>query len=96
MVVFDPSTVGDVATELEPHPYPRGIDQVIVNGVQAIVDGEETGRTGGSAAAAGGMKSSVESPERIELAGGPLTYILRRSHRARRLRLVVDPARASS
>ena len=39
------------------------------------------------------MKSSVESPERIELADGPLSYILRRSRRARRLRVVIDPAR---
>ena len=36
-----------VATELEPHAYPSGIDQVIVNGVQAVVDGEETGRRAG-------------------------------------------------
>ena len=42
------------------------------------------------------MKSSVESPERIELADGPLSYILRRSRRARRLRVVIDPARGWS
>ena len=39
------------------------------------------------------MNGSVETGERIELAGGPLTYTLRRSRRARRLRLVIDPAR---
>ena len=36
---------------------------------------------------------AAETAERIELAGGALTYTLRRSRRARRLRLVVDPAR---
>ncbi len=34
-----------------------------------------------------------ETLERIELPGGPLPYTLRRSHRAHRLRLVVDPRR---
>jgi predicted metal-dependent hydrolase len=34
-----------------------------------------------------------ESVERVDLPGGPLTYTLRRSRRARRLRLVVDPVR---
>ncbi len=42
VVVFDPSTVGDLATELDPHRYPAGIEHVIVNGVQAIADGVET------------------------------------------------------
>ena len=36
---------------------------------------------------------AVESQERAELRDGPLRYTLRRSRRARRLRLVVDPAR---
>ena len=35
----------------------------------------------------------TESMERTILPGGPLTYTLRRSHRAHRLRLVVDPRR---
>ncbi len=35
----------------------------------------------------------TESIERTILPGGPLTYTLRRSHRAHRLRLVVDPRR---
>jgi N-acyl-D-amino-acid deacylase len=45
--VFDPRTVVDEATEFEPHRYPTGIDHVVVNGVVAIADGRETGRTGG-------------------------------------------------
>jgi predicted metal-dependent hydrolase len=36
---------------------------------------------------------ATESVERAELSGGPLVYTLRRSRRARRLRLVVDPVR---
>ena len=36
---------------------------------------------------------AVESQERAELRDGPLRYTLRRSRRARRLRLVVDPVR---
>jgi N-acyl-D-amino-acid deacylase len=47
VVVFDPATVDDVATELDPHHYPAGIEHVIVNGVQAIADGVETGRRPG-------------------------------------------------
>jgi N-acyl-D-amino-acid deacylase len=47
LVVFDPATVGDVATELDPHRYPVGIEHVIVNGVQAISDGRETDRRSG-------------------------------------------------
>ena len=39
------------------------------------------------------VSGSAETAERIELAGGTLAYTLRRSRRARRLRLVIDPAR---
>jgi hypothetical protein len=34
-----------------------------------------------------------ETPESLVLPGGPLAYTLRRSRRASRLRLVVDPIR---
>ncbi len=47
LVVFDPKTVLDEATVLEPHRYPTGIGTVIVNGVAAILDGVETGRRAG-------------------------------------------------
>jgi N-acyl-D-aspartate/D-glutamate deacylase len=47
LVVFDPETVLDEATVLEPHRYPTGIGTVVVNGVAAILDGVETGRRAG-------------------------------------------------
>ncbi len=47
LVVFDPATVLDEATILDPHRYPTGIGAVIVNGVPAILDGLETGRRAG-------------------------------------------------
>jgi N-acyl-D-amino-acid deacylase len=43
LVVFDPRKVGDVATFEEPHRYPNGIEQVIVNGRFVIRDGDHTG-----------------------------------------------------
>ena len=42
LVVLDPARVRDVATYEDPHRYPEGIDQVIVNGVPVL----EGGRTG--------------------------------------------------
>jgi dihydroorotase/N-acyl-D-amino-acid deacylase len=47
LVVFDPSTVADVATYTDPVRYPIGIDHVVVNGRPAIVDGAETGERPG-------------------------------------------------
>jgi N-acyl-D-amino-acid deacylase len=47
LVVFDPETVADVSTYLDPARYPIGIDHVVVNGRPAILGGIETGeRTG--------------------------------------------------
>jgi dihydroorotase/N-acyl-D-amino-acid deacylase len=43
LVVFDPATVDDVATYLEPAQHPIGIEHVIVNGRLAVVDGVESG-----------------------------------------------------
>lgn len=40
LVVFDPATIRDIATFDDPHRYPAGIDQVIVNGVVALEAGE--------------------------------------------------------
>lgn len=38
LVVFDPETIADRATFLDPHQYPAGVPYVFVNGV-AVVDG---------------------------------------------------------
>ncbi|HSH22291.1 MAG TPA: D-aminoacylase [Candidatus Caenarcaniphilales bacterium] len=43
VVVFDPATVRSNATYDEPRRFPDGIEQVIVNGVPVISDGEHTG-----------------------------------------------------
>jgi N-acyl-D-aspartate/D-glutamate deacylase len=43
LVVFDPTTVADRATDAEPATFPAGIDHVIVNGRIAVRDGVETG-----------------------------------------------------
>jgi N-acyl-D-amino-acid deacylase len=40
LVVFDLATIADKATVFEPHQYPAGIEQVIVNGEFVVKDGE--------------------------------------------------------
>jgi len=47
VVVFDPTTVADTATFVEPHQYPVGIDYVLVNGVLTVEKGEHTGALAG-------------------------------------------------
>ena len=47
VVVFDPSTVADLATYERPAVHPAGIRDVIVNGRPAIRDGRETGERPG-------------------------------------------------
>ena len=47
VVVFDPDTVQDHATFVEPHQYATGILHVFVNGEQVLRDGEHTGATPG-------------------------------------------------
>ena len=43
VVVFDPATVIDKATYVQPHQVSVGIQQVIVNGVRVWVEGKHTG-----------------------------------------------------
>lgn len=47
VVVFDPATIRDNATFVEPHQYASGILHVFVNGEQVLKDGEHTGATPG-------------------------------------------------
>jgi N-acyl-D-aspartate/D-glutamate deacylase len=47
LVVFDPVTVRDEASYLDPARYPSGIEHVIVNGRAAILSGSETGERSG-------------------------------------------------
>jgi N-acyl-D-aspartate/D-glutamate deacylase len=43
ITVFDPATVADKATFVQPHQYPVGIPYVIVNGQVVLDDGKHTG-----------------------------------------------------
>jgi len=47
VVVFDPETIQDHATFVEPHQYATGMVHVFVNGEQVLEDGEHTGATPG-------------------------------------------------
>jgi N-acyl-D-amino-acid deacylase len=42
IVIFDPQTIQDHATYVEPHQYATGVSHVIVNGEIALSDGEPT------------------------------------------------------
>jgi N-acyl-D-amino-acid deacylase len=62
IVVFDPDTVADRATFEEPHQYAVGIEQVFVNGVQVIRDGEHTGATPGRIVYGPGWRGWPQNP----------------------------------
>ena len=47
VVVCDDKTVMDLATPDKPHQISRGVEQVFVNGVQVLRDGQHTGATPG-------------------------------------------------
>jgi N-acyl-D-amino-acid deacylase len=47
VVVFDPATIQDHSTYLNPHQLATGVTDVLVNGQLALVDGKATGATSG-------------------------------------------------
>jgi N-acyl-D-amino-acid deacylase len=49
LVVFDPDTIGDLATYEQPHQYATGVRHVVVNGEPALADGIPTGLVAGRA-----------------------------------------------
>ena len=59
VVVFDPETVTDHATFEEPHQYATGVEQVFVNGVQVLKDGEHTGAMPGRFVKGPGTESNT-------------------------------------
>lgn len=54
VAVFNPASLNDEATFETPKRYASGVEQVIVNGVRVIVDGEHTGRKPGTVLRHGG------------------------------------------
>lgn len=43
VVIFDPETIRDHSTYVNPHQYATGVEHVLVNGVQVLDGGEHTG-----------------------------------------------------
>lgn len=48
LVVFDPETIADGSTFMDPLAPPVGIDRVVVGGVTVVEGGRDTGRMGGA------------------------------------------------
>ena len=61
VVVFDPATVGDVATFDKPHQYATGMKHVLVNGVPVLKDGAPTDATPGRALSGPGKVSAMKT-----------------------------------
>ena len=57
VVVFDPATIQDHATFVEPHQYATGVAHVFVNGAQVIDHGEHTGAMPGRVVRGPGWKN---------------------------------------
>jgi len=60
IVVFDPETVIDQATFVDPHRYPLGIEHVLFNGVPVLKNGSLTGERPGSWLKGPAMPEEVE------------------------------------
>lgn len=56
VVVFDPATVTDHATFSEPHQYATGVNEVWVNGIRVLDNGEHTGAHAGRVVRGPGYK----------------------------------------
>lgn len=56
IVIFDPNTVADKATFEKPHQYAVGVEQVFVNGIHVLKDGEPTGKAAGRVVRGPGWK----------------------------------------
>lgn len=59
IVIFDPQTISDHATFMEPHQYSTGVKDVFVNGVQVLEDGEHTDALPGRIVRGPGYKFNV-------------------------------------
>src|SRR6266850_1304471 len=57
IVIFDPAKISDHATFENPHQYATGVQDVFVNGVQVLHDGEHTGAKPGQVVRGPGWKS---------------------------------------
>jgi len=47
VVVFDPATIQDHATYDQPQQFATGVSEVVVNGIEALKEGEPTGAHSG-------------------------------------------------
>jgi len=56
IVVFDPALVSDPSTFEKPHQYAKGMEQVFVNGIQVLKDGNPTGASAGRVVRGPGYK----------------------------------------
>jgi len=62
VVVFDPASIQDHASFIEPHQYATGMVHVFVNGEQVLKDGEHTGATPGRAVRGPGWNKDQQRP----------------------------------
>ncbi|MEO6075933.1 MAG: amidohydrolase family protein [Dokdonella sp.] len=62
IVVFDPATIIDHATYDKPMQYATGVNDVFVNGVQVLRDGEHTGATPGQVVRGPGWSGHEGAP----------------------------------